>query len=60
MPRTLASALLAGLLAGATTCASAQASAQSAPADAQSIPIYESVTSATRRFEIIKRLWTES
>jgi uncharacterized protein YbjQ (UPF0145 family) len=28
--------------------------------DTQAIPVYESVTATTRRFEIIKRLWTES
>ena len=60
MLRTLSPVLLAGLLAGAMSCATAQSAAQPAPADAQAIPIYESVTSTTKRFEIIKRLWTES
>jgi hypothetical protein len=60
MLRSLATVSLAGLLGGAAACAMAQANAPAAPADAQAIPVYESVTDTTRRFEIVKRLWTES
>ena len=60
MFRTLAAALLACLLlAGAMPSAIAQANTQAAPADPQSIPVYESVTGTRSRFEIIRRLWTE-
>ena len=57
MLRILASIILSGALAGAATLAMAQAGAA---ADPQLIPVVESVTSTTQRFEIIKRLWTES
>jgi len=60
MLRTLAPVLLACLLAGGMGSAAAQASAQAAPADRQAIPVYESVTSTSMRYEVIKRLWTES
>jgi hypothetical protein len=60
MYRSLASVFLAGLLGGAAACAMAQANTPAAPADLQAIPVYESVTDTSRRFEIVKRLWTES
>ena len=60
MLRPLAPVLLAGLLACGTTSAAAQANPPAAPAGPQAIPIYESVTSTRMRYEIIKRLWTES
>jgi hypothetical protein len=59
MFRSLATVLLAGLTGCAAFCASAQA-VRPAPADPQAIPVYESVTDTARRFEIVKRLWTES
>jgi uncharacterized protein YbjQ (UPF0145 family) len=59
MFRTLATVFLAGLIAGAAASATAQSN-QPAPADPQAIPVYESVNATSRRFEIIKRLWTES
>jgi hypothetical protein len=59
MPRCLAAVLLAGLIGGTAVPAVAQSN-QPAPADPQAIPVYESVTPTTRRFEIVKRLWTES
>lgn len=61
MLRSLASFVLSCALGSVATLAMAQqASAPAAPADPQSIPVYESVTSSTKRFEIVKRLWTES
>lgn len=60
MLRFLAKALLAGLIGGAAASAAAQTGPQVALADPQAVPIYESVTSTTRRFDIVKRLWTES
>lgn len=60
MPRSLATVFLAALLGCAAASALAQANTPAAPADAQAVPVYESVTDTTRRFEIIKRLWTES
>jgi hypothetical protein len=60
MLRRLATVFLAGLIGGTAASALAQASAPAAPADPQAIPVYESVTYTTRRFEIVKRLWTES
>lgn len=60
MLRILATALLAGLIGGAAASAAAQTSPHAAPADPQAVPIYESVTATTRRFEVIKRLWTAS
>ena len=60
MLRSLAAVSLAGLLGGAAACAMAQANPPAAPADPQAIPVYESLTDTTRRFEIVKRLWTES
>jgi uncharacterized protein YbjQ (UPF0145 family) len=59
MTRTLATVFLAGLIGGATASALAQSS-RPTPVDPQAIPVYESVTATTRRFEIVKRLWTES
>ena len=48
-------------LAGLIVCAAVSATAQTTlPADPQAIPVYESVTATPRRFEIVKRLWTES
>jgi hypothetical protein len=60
MLRSLATVFLAGLIGGTATSATAQANAPAAPADPQAVPVYESVTDTTRRFEIVKRLWTES
>lgn len=60
MLRSLATVLLAGLIGSAAASALAQANAPAAPADAQAVPVYESVTDTPRRFEIVKRLWTES
>jgi len=60
MLRILATALLAGLIGGAAASAAAQTGPQAAPADPQAVPVYESVTATTRRFEVIKRLWIES
>jgi hypothetical protein len=60
MIRSLASVFLAALFGCAAASALAQASTSLAPADAQAVPVYESITDTTRRFEIIKRLWTES
>jgi hypothetical protein len=60
MLRTLATVLLAGLIGGAAPSALAQANAPAAPADPQAVPVYESVTDTPRRYEIVKRLWTES
>jgi uncharacterized protein YbjQ (UPF0145 family) len=57
--RTLATVFLAGLIGGAAASALAQSS-QPTPVDPQAIPVYESVTATTRRFEIVKRLWIES
>jgi len=51
---------LAALFGCAAGSALAQANTPAAPADAQAVPVYESVTDTTRRFEIIRRLWTES
>jgi uncharacterized protein YbjQ (UPF0145 family) len=59
MLRRLANVFLAGLIACTATLAAAQSNPP-APADPRAIPVYESVTDTTRRFEIIKRLWTES
>lgn len=59
MLRNLATVFLAGLIGGTPVCAVAQSN-QSAPTDPQAIPVYESVAPITRRFEIVKRLWTES
>ena len=58
MLRSSTAVLLAGLLAAASTIAAAQDKAS--PSAAQSIPVYESVTSTPQRYEIVKRLWTES
>ena len=60
MLRTLASALLAGLLVGGAPIATAQEKPPAAAAGPHAIPVYESVTSTTARYEIVKRLWTES
>jgi hypothetical protein len=60
MLRSLATVFLAGLIGGTAPCAMAQANTPAAPADPQAIPVYESVTDTPRRFEIVKRLWTES
>lgn len=60
MFRSLATVLLAGLIGGAAASALAQANTPAAPADPQAVPVYESVTNTPRRFEIVKRLWTES
>lgn len=61
MLRSLATVSLAGLLGGAAACAMAQANPPAAPpADPQAIPVYESVTSTPKRYEVVKRLWTES
>jgi hypothetical protein len=60
MLRSLATVLLAGLIGCASAFALAQVNAPAATADPQAVPVYESVTDTTRRFEIIKRLWTES
>ena len=59
MLRNLAPAILAALIGGTAASAMAQSN-QPAPADPQAIPVYESVVANTRRFEIVKRLWTES
>lgn len=59
MPRNLVAVLVAGLIGGTAVPAVAQSN-QPAPTDPQAIPVYESVTPTTRRFEIVKRLWTES
>jgi len=48
--------VLAGLLAAVPPLAAAQEKA----APAQPIPVYESVTSTPKRFEVLKRLWIES
>lgn len=60
MLRNLATVSLAALFGCAAASALAQANTPAAPADLQAVPVYESVTDTTRRFEIIKRLWTES
>ena len=60
MLRIPTSALLAGLLAGGASIAAAQDKPPAAAAGSQAIPIHESVTSTTARYEIVKRLWTES
>jgi hypothetical protein len=60
MLRSLAAVLLAGLIGCAAAPALAQANTPGAPADPQAVPVYESITDTTRRFEIVKRLWTES
>jgi len=60
MLRSLATILLAGLIGSVSASAMAQANTPVAPADPQAVPVYESVTDTTRRFEIIKRLWIES
>ena len=60
MLRSLATVLLAGLIGCAAASALAQANTPVAPADPQAVPVYESVTDTPRRFEIVKRLWTES
>lgn len=60
MLRSLATVLLTGLIGGTAPCAMAQANTPAAPAALQAVPVYESVTDTTRRFEIVKRLWTES
>ena len=59
MLRNLAAAFLAALMSCAATSVLAQSN-QPAPTDPQAIPVYESVTPTTRRFEIVKRIWTES
>jgi hypothetical protein len=59
MFRCLVTVLLATLYGWAAPCAMAQSNPQT-PTGPQAIPVYESVTDTTRRFEIIKRLWTES
>ena len=59
MLRNLATAFLAALIGCAAASVMAQSN-QPAPADPQAIPVYESVTPTTRRFEIVRRLWTES
>lgn len=59
MCRSLATVFLAGLIGAAAASAAAQSN-QPAPADPQAVPVYESVTDTIRRFEIVKRLWTES
>jgi len=51
---------LAALFGCAAASAQAQANTPVAPADAQGVPVYESITDTPRRFEIIKRLWIES
>lgn len=58
MRRFRTAVFLAGVLAAGSPVAAAQGKA--APAGPQAIPVYESVTSTTKRFEIVKRLWTES
>ena len=60
MLRSLATVLLAGLIGCAAAPVLAQANTPAAPADPQAVPVYESVTDTPRRFEIVKRLWTES
>ena len=60
MHRTLAAVFLAGALGCAAAPVVAQATQPAAPAGPQAIPIYESVTNTSRRFEILKRLWSES
>ena len=60
MLRCHATVLLAVLINCAAPCAMAQANTPVPPTDPQAVPVYESVTSSTRRFEIVKRLWTES
>lgn len=60
MLRSLANAFLAGLIGGAAAPAIAQSNVPAAPAGPQAVPVYESVTDTARRFEIVKRLWTES
>jgi len=57
--RSLATVFLAGLIGSAAFSAAAQSN-QPKPAETQAIPVYESVADTARRFEIIKRLWTES
>jgi len=59
MFRSLATAFLAGLMGCAALCATAQSNPP-APSGPQAIPVYESVADTNRRFEIVKRLWTES
>jgi len=58
--RNLATVFLAALFGCAAASAQAQANTPVAPADAQGVPVYESITDTPRRFEIIKRLWIES
>lgn len=58
MPRSSTAIALAALLAAGAPMAAAQGKA--APAGAHAIPIHESVTSTTSRYEIVRRLWTES
>jgi hypothetical protein len=58
MLRTSTAGFLAVLLAAGAPIAAAQE--KSAPAGPQAIPIHESVTSTLSRYEIVRRLWTES
>ena len=60
MLRNLVTVFLAALFGCAAASALAQANTPVAPADPQAVPVYESVTDTTRRFEIVKRLWSES
>ena len=56
MHRRLTTVLLAGLLYGGAPAAWAQSKAE----EAKAIPVHESITSTTQRYEVVKRLWIES
>ncbi len=58
MLRSLTAVFLASLLGACPLLGMAQD--KPAPEAAQAIPVYESFTSTPKRYEIVKRLWTES